>query len=529
VTGQLSHRQIMLIYSGLMLGMLLAALDQTIVSTALPTIVGDLGGLNRLSWVVTAYLLTSTISQPIYGKLGDLYGRKRFFQSAIVIFLIGSAACGLSQNMDQLIGFRALQGLGAGGLMVGALSIIGDIVPPRERGRYQGYMGGVFAIASVVGPLIGGFLTEKASWRWVFYVNIPVGAVALAVIAVVLHHPTERHSHRIDYEGAVALAIGAGLITLGLTWGGTQYAWGSWQVLACFIVGALSVVAFIAIERRAAEPLIPLRLFRISIFNTASTMAFLVGMAMFGALVYLPVFFQVVHGVTPTQSGLWLLPLMGGLLAASIFGGRMISKIGRYRAFPIAGTLLIAVGMFLLSRIGVDSGYPFIALGMAVLGVGLGLVMPVLVLAVQNAVDRSDMGTATSASTFFRSIGGVFGVAIFGSIFAKRLAYWLPRELPVAAHITTAKANLLLHAPPAKLDQLPAPIHAGLITAFSNSLHTVFLVAVPFGVAAFVVSLLLREVPLRQGGPSLADTAAEATFSPEVAEEIEVEELADRI
>jgi EmrB/QacA subfamily drug resistance transporter len=508
---QLSHRQILVIYTALMLGMLLAALDQTIVSTALPTIVGDLGGLNRLSWVVTAYLLASTISQPIYGKLGDLYGRKLFFQIAIVIFLVGSALCGISQNMTELIGFRALQGLGAGGLMVGALSIIGDLVPPRERGRYQGYMGGVFAISSVVGPLIGGFFVDNLSWRWVFYVNLPVGAVALAVVAVVLQHSTERRSHRIDYEGAAALAVGAGLITLALTWGGTQYPWGSTEVIACFVVGFVAVVAFVFIERRAVEPLIPLRLFRGSIFNTTSLMAFLVGMAMFGALVYLPLFFQVVHQVTPTQSGLWLLPLMAGLLAASIVSGRAISKLGRYRAFPIAGAVLIAVGMWLLSRIGVPTAYLFIAGGMVVLGIGLGLVMPVLVLAVQNAVDARDMGAATSASTFFRSVGGVFGVAIFGSIFANRLGYWLPRDLPASAHLTTKAAGALLHEPPAQLEKLPPAIHTGLIDAFSSSLHTVFLWAVPFGIAAFLVSLLVREVPLRDSGAATIARAADAS------------------
>jgi EmrB/QacA subfamily drug resistance transporter len=426
--------------------------------------------------------------------------------------------------MDQLIGFRALQGLGAGGLMVGALSIIGDIVPPRERGRYQGYMGGVFAFASVVGPLIGGFLTQHASWRWVFYVNLPVGAVALVVIAIVLQGSGERKEHRIDYEGAVALALGAGLITLGLTWGGTQYAWAS-----PFAIRIVAVVAFVFIERRAAEPLIPPHLFKNSIFDVSSLMAFLVGMAMFGALTFLPLFFQVVHQVTPTRSGLWLLPLMGGLLVASIVSGRVISKVGRYRAFPIAGTALIAVGMWLLSRIGVETEYLFIAAGMIVLGVGLGLVMPVLVLAVQNSVDPRDLGTATAASTFFRSIGGVFGVAIFGSIFANRLNYWLPRDLPASANLTTKAASALLHASPEELRRLPAAVLNGLINAFSDSLHTVFLWAVPFGIAAFVVSLLLREVPLRQGGMSLADTAVEATFSPEVAEEIEVEELADRI
>jgi EmrB/QacA subfamily drug resistance transporter len=399
--------------------------------------------------------------------------------------------------MDQLIGFRALQGLGAGGLMVGALSIIGDIVPPRERGRYQGYMAGVFAIASVIGPLIGGFLVDNLSWRWVFYVNLPVGAIALAVIAVVLQGSTERRSHVIDYAGVGSLAVGAGLLTLGLTWGGAQYAWTSPEVVAAFAVGVVGVVAFVVVERFAQEPLIPLRLFRNGIFNTSSAMAFLVGMAMFGALVYLPLFLQVVHGVTPTKSGLKLLPLMGGLLLASSVGGRTISKRGRYRAFPIAGTVFIAAGMWLLSRIGVSTTYLLLSGGMVVLGIGLGLVMPVLVLAVQNAVPPGDMGTATSASTFFRSIGAVFGVAIFGSIFANRLGYWLPKDLPRSAHLTTKAASALLHEDPAQLRRLPPAIHTGLIDAFASSLHTVFLWAVPFGVAAFLVSLFLREVPLR--------------------------------
>jgi EmrB/QacA subfamily drug resistance transporter len=517
----LSHRQILVIYSALALGMLLAALDQTIVSTALPTIVGDLGGLNHYSWVVTAYLLASTISQPIYGKLGDLYGRKRIFQTAIAIFLAGSALCGISQNMLELTGFRGLQGLGAGGLMVTALAIIGDVVPPRERGRYQGYMGGVFAIASVIGPLIGGLLTQHASssvaagWRWVFYVNLPVGAVALVVIAAVLHDdPTERKEHRIDYEGAAALAVGAGMLTLGLTWGGTQYPWGSWYVIGSFLAGFAGVVAFIAIERRAAEPLIPLRLFRNGIFRSSTAMSFLVGVAMFGTIIYVSLFLQVVHGTTPTASGLKLLPLMGGVLVASIGGGRTISKIGRYRAFPIAGTALISVGMYLLSRIGVSTGYLLLSVAMVVLGLGLGLVMPVLVLAVQNAVPRPDMGVATAGSIFFRSIGGSFGVAIFGTIFANRLGFWLPRDIPAkilaSAHLNAGSAGALLHSSPAKLAKYPPAIHNGLIHAFSSSLHTVFLWAVPVGVVAFLVSLCLREVPLRDAGEvSLAAAVAE--------------------
>jgi EmrB/QacA subfamily drug resistance transporter len=511
VNKQFTHRQILVIYAALALGMLLAALDQTIVSTALPTIVADLGGLSHYSWVVTAYLLASTISQPIYGKLGDLYGRKRIFQTAIAIFLVGSALCGLSQNMIELTAFRALQGLGAGGLIVIALAIIGDVVPPRERGRYQGYMGGVFAIASVIGPLIGGFLTQHASWRWVFYVNLPVGAVALVVIAIVLHDdPAERKAHWIDYKGAAALAVGAGMLTLGLTWGGTQYPWLSWHVIGAFLIGIGGVAAFVAIERRAAEPLIPLRLFRNDVFRSSVTMSFLVGAAMFGTIIYVSLYLQVVHGTTPTAAGLKLLPLMGGVLAASIWGGRKISKIGRYRAFPIAGTALISVGLFLLSRVGASSGYVLLSVAMLVLGAGLGLVMPVLVLAVQNAVPRPEMGVATASSIFFRSIGGSFGVAIFGAIFANRLAYWLPRELPASAHLSTAQAGALLHSKLSTIAALPPPVHQGLINAFSNSLHTVFLWAVPVGVLAFVVSLFLREVPLREsGGESLAAAVVE--------------------
>jgi EmrB/QacA subfamily drug resistance transporter len=481
-----------------MLGMLLAALDQTIVATALPTIVGDLGGLNHLSWVVTAYILASTISTPLYGKLGDLYGRKRLFQLAIVIFLAGSALCGASQNMAELIGFRGLQGLGAGGLMVGALAIIGDIVPPRERGRYQGYMGGVFAVSSVVGPLIGGFFVDNLSWRWVFYVNLPVGALALVVVAAVLPKTGARRFHRLDLEGAALLAVGAGALTLGLTWGGTQYLWGSAPIVGLFVAGALALVLFALQERRAPEPLIPPRLFSSGIFNASAAMSFLVAFAMFGAIVYLPLFLQVVHGVTPTSSGLRLLPLMAGLLTASILSGRSISKLGRYRPFPIAGTALMSVGMWLLSRTGVHTSYLSLSLAMVVLGIGMGMVMPVLVLAVQNAVDRRDLGTATSSTTFFRSIGGSFGVAIFGTIFSNRLAYWLPRELPRSVGLHAASASTLLHSSPARLRSLPPAVHAGLISAFAHSLHAVFLWAVPFGVLAFLVSLALREVPLRE-------------------------------
>ncbi len=507
---QLSHRQILVVYTGLMLGMLLAALDQTIVSTALPTIVGQLGGLSRLAWVGTAYILAQTISTPLYGKLGDLYGRKRILRVAIVIFLLGSVLCGIAQNIDELIGFRALQGLGAGGLMVSAFAIIGDVVPPRERGRYQGYMGGVFAIASVIGPLIGGFLVDNLSWRWVFYVNVPVGIVALVVVGAVLPELAGRKAHRLDLEGAALLVVWAGLLTLGLTWGGTTYPWGSGKIISIFAVGIIALAFFFLQERRAEEPIIPPQLFRNSTFTCSAAIGFLVACAMFGAIFYLPVFLQVVQGATATESGLKLLPLMGGLLVASIGSGRVISQIGRYRAFPIAGTALIGVGMWLLSRISATTSYPSVSVGMVVLGVGLGLVMPVLVLAVQNAVDHRDMGAATAATTFFRSIGGSFGIAIFGAIFVNRLTYWLRRDMPANVHLDSTRLAQLLHGTPAQMRALPPAVHQGLIDAIANSLHTVFLWAIPLGIAAFLISLRVREVPLRdRGAASIAAAAAD--------------------
>ena len=492
MTGPLSRRRILLVYSGLMLGLLLAALDQTIVSTALPTIVGELGGLDHLSWVVTSYILASTISTPLHGKLGDLYGRKRLFQLAICIFLVGSMLCGLAQNMPQLIGFRGLQGLGAGGLIVGAQAIIGDIVPMRERGRYQGYMGGVFALSSVVGPLLGGFFVDSLSWRWVFYVNVPVGAVALAVIAAVLHQPARRVSHRLDVLGAALLAAGAGCLTLGVTWGGTQYPWRSAEIFGLFVAGAVLIAVFFLQERRAEEPIVPLRLFSNRVFNAAAATAFIVALAMFGAIVYLPVYLQVVDGVSPTVSGLRLLPLMAGVLTSSIVSGRLIARIGRYKPFPVAGTAIMTVGLFLLSQIGVDTSTGYLAGAMLVLGIGLGMTMQVLVLAVQNAVPHRDLGVATSSATFSRSMGGSFGVAIFGAIFANRLGHWLPALVPGAQ-----LGGDVAHANPAQFQALPPEVHAGVIEAFARSLHTVFVWAAPAGILAFVFALFLREIPLR--------------------------------
>jgi EmrB/QacA subfamily drug resistance transporter len=494
-TAYLPRRQILTVLGALMLGMLLAALDQTIVSTALPTIVGDLGGLNHLAWVVTAYLLASTISTPLYGKLGDLYGRKPLFQVAIVIFLVGSMLSGLSQNMVELIGFRAIQGLGAGGLMVGAQAIIGDVVPPRERGKYQGMMGGIFALASIAGPLLGGFLTDSASWRWIFYINVPLGAVALVVTSTALPTTVRRISHRIDWLGAALLAAGTSSVILLATWGGTQFSWLSAPIITLAVVGAAVLVTFFIVERRVAEPIIPPRLFHSSVFNVASAVGFVIGFAMFGAIVFLPLFLQLVDGASATSSGLNLLPLMVGLLTASIGSGQLISRTGRYKVFPVAGTALAAVAMLLLATLTPQTSRLLLSVYMVILGAGLGMVMQVLVLAVQNSADRRDLGVATSSATFLRSIGSSIGVAIFGAIFSSQLATNLRLHLPASA----LRGNLnptSLQGNPAALQRLPAAIHSGLVTAVSDSLHVVFLTAVPVLVLAFVITLFLREIPL---------------------------------
>jgi EmrB/QacA subfamily drug resistance transporter len=488
-----SGRALRTVFAALMLGMFLAALDQTIVSTALPTIVGDLGGLNHLSWVVTSYLLASTISTPVYGKLGDMHGRKPLFMVAILIFLAGSMLAGLSQSMGQLIAFRAVQGMGAGGLIVGAQAIIGDIVPPRDRGRYMGLIGAVFAVASVAGPLLGGFLVDNLSWRWVFYVNMPVGALAIAIVALRLHLPSIRRPHQIDYLGTTLLAGGVSALILVTTWGGNEYAWGSTTIVALAVAGAFLLAAFVWQERRAAEPLIPLTLFRSRIFNVSSAMSFTIGMAMFGAIVFIPLYLQLVYGATPTSSGLRMLPLMAGLLVAAVASGRTISAVGRYKAFPIVGTAILVGGMFLLSRLGVGTA-PWIASAyMLIVGVGIGLVMQVLVLVVQNDARPQDLGVATSTATFFRSVGGSFGVAIFGAIFASRLTDEL-RQLPASS---SALLSGGVHLSPEQAKHLPPQVHAQFLDAFASSLHGVFLWGVLMAVIPFALSWLLKEVPLR--------------------------------
>jgi EmrB/QacA subfamily drug resistance transporter len=502
-----SHRQIMVIMSGLMLGMLLAALDQTIVATALPTIVGDLGGLNHLSWVVTAYLVASTVTTPLYGKFSDIYGRKRTFQFAIVVFLFGSALAGLSQSMIELIAFRGLQGIGAGGLMTLAMTIIGDVVPPRQRGRYQGYMGAVFALASVIGPLLGGFFVDQLSWRWVFYVNIPVGAVALVVTSIVLDLPYTRMVHRIDWAGTVLLVSAVGSILLTVTWGGTQYAWGSPIIITLAIVGAILLAVFVVVERRAAEPVLPLHLFRNRVFAVSTATMFIVGLAMFGGIIYLPLFLQVVGRKSATSAGLLLLPLILGIVFTSIVSGRVISRTGRYKAFPVVGMLVMSLGLYLLSTMGPTTTEASAGVYMVVLGLGLGMVMQVLVLAVQNAVERRDLGTATGAATFLRSMGGSFGVALFGAVLSNRLATNLANMLP-GGHLPAGVSESTLRGSPKVILSLPPGVRGIVIDAFARSIDTVFLAAVPIALAGFAITLLLRELPLRTTQDALPTSSA---------------------
>ena len=490
------RRRLMVVFGALMLAMLIAALDQTIVSTALPTIVGDLGGLTQLSWVVTAYILTSTISTPLYGKIGDLYGRKRIFQGAIVIFLVGSMLCGLSQNMAELIGFRALQGIGAGGLFVGSQAIIGDIVSPRERGRYMGYFGAVFGLATVAGPLLGGFLVDHATWRWVFYINVPIGIAALIATGLVLHLPRQRREHRIDYLGASLLGAGITCIVLLTTWGGTEYPWASAQTLGLGLGALVLLGAFIQVERRAAEPILPLQLFRNSVFAVTNAAGFIIGLALFGSIVFLPQYLQIVKGDGATNSGLLLVPMMVGLLVTSIVSGQLISRTGRYKIWPILGTAVTVIGLLLLSTMGAATPPIVTAAYMVVLGLGLGGVMQVLVVVVQNSVTQRDIGVATSTATFFRSMGGSIGVPIFGAIFSNVLIAKLVTDLPKGFHLGGLSGGIG-NASPQVLDKLPAAIHSGVVHAFSQSLGSVFLAGVPFAVIALVLVCLIKEVPLR--------------------------------
>ncbi|MEV0591790.1 MDR family MFS transporter [Nonomuraea cavernae] len=515
------QKRLGLIISALMLGMLLAALDQTIVATALPTIVSDLGGLEQLSWVVTGYMLASTVSTPLWGKLGDQYGRRKLFVAAIVIFLIGSALCGISQSMGQLIAFRSIQGLGGGGLMVLAQAIVGDVVSARDRGRYQGWFGGVFAVSSIVGPLLGGVFVDNLSWHWVFYVNLPIGAVALFVIVAVLPRDATLTKHRIDYAGVVLLGGATSCLVLITTWGGTVYPWSD-PVIIGLAVAALALLAgWVGVERRAAEPVLPLGLFRLRAFAMTAVVGFVVGFGMFGALTYLPLFLQVVHGVSPTVSGLYLLPMMAGTLVLSIASGQIISRTGRYRFLPITGTAFATAGLFLLSTLDEHSGMLTMGLYLLVLGMGLGMTMQVLVIIVQNAVDFKDLGVATSGATFFRLIGGSFGVATLGSVFTWRLNDDLV-QLLATTRLPAGFDPALIQRDPTAIQRLPPGPAAAFLHAYSDAIATVFAVASPIMGLAFVLTWFIPQQRLRETtrvadlGEGLGATSAQRSSLAEV-------------
>jgi EmrB/QacA subfamily drug resistance transporter len=491
----LPHRRVLIIIGALMLGMFLAALDQTVVSTALPTIVGDLHGASHLSWVVTAYLLASTVSTPLWGKLGDMYGRKVFFQAAIVIFLVGSILSGLSQSMLELILFRAIQGLGGGGLMIGAQTIVGDIVSPRARGRYMGLFMAMFGVTTVIGPLIGGFFVDTIGWRWIFYINIPIGAIALVVTTFALPGALSRVRRVIDYLGTALVALAATCLVLFTSLGGTSYPWTSPFIIGLAVAGVVFTVLFLWAERRAVEPVIPLPLFRNRVFAASSAIGFVVGFAMFGALTFIPLFFQDVKGISPVLSGVRLFPLMGGLLVASIGSGLLVSRWGRYKVFPVVGTGLMTIGLYLMSLIGVTTGAWTMAAYMVVFGLGLGLVLQVLTVAVQNAVPYDQLGTGTSGVTFFRMIGGSFGTAVFGAIFANVVV----RNILNALHLAKAPSGFSLNADnPSAIHKLPAALQSGVVHGIAHTISTMFLIGVPIAFVAFLLSWTLPEIELRR-------------------------------
>ncbi|SME98883.1 MFS transporter [Streptomyces sp. Amel2xC10] len=487
----LSPRRVRLVFLALMLALLLAALEQMIVATALPKIVGELHGLDRMSWAITAYLLTATVGLPVYGKLGDLLGRKGVFQFAIVVFVVGSALAGRAQTMDQLIAFRAVQGVGAGGLMIGVQAIIADIVPPRERGRFMGLIGAAFGLASVAGPLLGGYFTDHLTWRWCFYVNIPFGLLTLAVVALVLDLPKPAEKPRFDVLGALLLAAASTCLVLLTSWGGTEYAWDSRVVLGLGAGAAAATLLFLLAERRAAEPLIPLRLFRDSVFNVTGLVGLVTGVALFGAASYLPTFLQMADGATATESGLLMLPMMGGIVGASVISGQLVSRTGRYKLYPVLGGALSALGMWLLSRLEADTPRLHYSLWMAVLGAGIGLAMPVLILAVQNSVRPADLGTATSANNYFRQIGGSVGAAVFGTLFADRLTDALHDRLPADAGLPDPESLTpqLVHA-------LPPALRDAYVGAYADAMPRIFLYLVPVLVAGLLIACFLKEKPL---------------------------------
>jgi EmrB/QacA subfamily drug resistance transporter len=501
------RREVLIILPGLLLAIMLAMLDQLVVSTALPRIVGDLGGVTHLSWVVTAYVLASTVTTPLYGKLGDQYGRKRLLMFAIVLFLIGSALAGLSQTMDQLIAFRALQGLGAGGLLVGAIATIGDLVSPRERGQYMGYIMAAMTLAMVAGPLVGGYITDTLSWRWIFYINMPIGGAALIYLALTLHVPLHKLKHKIDYLGAALLTVAASSLVLLTTWGGTQYPWRSAQIMGLGAVAVAATAGFIATERRAAEPVIPLHVFRNRNFSLVAAMSFLLGLALFGAITFLPLYQQTVQGLSPTKSGLMLIPLLIGSTVTALIAGRITTRTGRYKALPIIGGGVMTVGMYLLTRLGVHTSLVTAGLYFAVLGLGMGFLMQITTLVAQNSVAPRDIGVASSSRTFFQQIGGSIGVAGFGAIFAHRLTAVMSARLP-AVHLNSGGGQLN----PVVVAHLPALVQHVVFAAIAEAIQTVFFFAAPAAAAVFILAWFIKEVPLRGRG----DAEQPAAETPEL-------------
>ncbi|MFH8737296.1 MULTISPECIES: MDR family MFS transporter [unclassified Streptomyces] len=508
-TKERQPRSVRVVLMALMIAMLLAMLDNMIVGTAMPTIVGDLGGLEHLSWVVTAYTLATAASTPIWGKVGDMYGRKGAFLTSIVIFLIGSGLSGMAQDMNQLIAFRAIQGLGAGGLMVGVMAIIGDLIPPRERGKYQGMMAGVMALAMIGGPLVGGAITDNWGWRWSFYINLPLGLVALAMVTAVLHLPKKRSKGKIDYLGAALLTVGITSIVLVTTWGGSQYAWGSAVIMELAAIGVAALVGFLFVQTKAAEPIMPLHIFRSRNFTVMSLIGFITGFVMFGAVLFLPLYQQTVQGANATNSGLLLLPMLLSMMVVSLVAGRVTTNTGKYKVFPLVGSVLMVAGLFLLAQMDTETTRLTSGLYMAVLGAGMGCLMQITMLVAQNSVEMKDMGVASSSTTLFRTLGSSFGVAIMGALFNNRVQDVMAERAgatggKVAEHSTQLTAE--------GLAKLPDVVRDAYLHAVSAGTHSAFLLGSVIAVLALIAAVFVKEVPLRGAGP-----AKEAPSSPEAA------------